>query len=143
MVQWVKDLALLHLWCRVQLWLRFDPWPGNFHMLQVRPKKKKKKVLLYSIRNYIQHPVINHNGKECEKDIYTVVPIVAQWVKNLTSIHEDVDLIPGLAQWLRIRCFHEQLCMSQMRLRSSVAVAVAKAGSCSSNSALSLETSIC
>ena len=23
-------------------------------------------VLLYSIRNYIQYPVINHNGKECE-----------------------------------------------------------------------------
>ena len=28
------------------------------------------------------------------------VPIVAQWVKNPTSIHEDVGLIPGLAQWL-------------------------------------------
>ena len=25
------------------LWLRFDPWPGNFHMLKVWPKKKKKK----------------------------------------------------------------------------------------------------
>ena len=25
------------------------------------------------------------------------VPIMAQRVKNLTSIHEDVDLIPGLA----------------------------------------------
>ena len=26
------------------------------------------------------------------------VPTVAQQVKNLTSIHEDVGLIPGLAQ---------------------------------------------
>ena len=25
------------------------------------------KVLLYSTRNYIQYPVINHNGKEYEK----------------------------------------------------------------------------
>ena len=25
-----------------QLQLPFDPWPGNFHMLQVQPLKKKK-----------------------------------------------------------------------------------------------------
>ena len=25
-IQWVKDPALL------QLWLRFDPWPRNFHV---------------------------------------------------------------------------------------------------------------
>ena len=29
------------------------------------------------------------------------VPIVAWWVKNSTSIHEDVGSIPGLAQWIK------------------------------------------
>ena len=41
--QWVKDLALLQLWRRSQLRLRFNSWPKNFHMLQVMQKKKKKK----------------------------------------------------------------------------------------------------
>jgi len=27
--------------------------------------------------------------------------MVALWVKNLTSIHNDVGLTPGLAQWVK------------------------------------------
>ena len=28
-------------------------------------------------------------------------PVVAQWVKNRTSIHEDVGSIPGLTCWVK------------------------------------------
>ena len=46
MAQWVRDLVLLLHWLGLLLWLRFDPWPGNFCMLWLcyrsapRPKKK-------------------------------------------------------------------------------------------------------
>ena len=36
------------LWCRPRLQLRFDPWPRNFHMPQVRPSPPKKKCGLLS-----------------------------------------------------------------------------------------------
>ena len=46
-VQWVKDPVLLQLWCRLQLRLKFNPWPGNFHIPRVRPKKRKKRFAKY------------------------------------------------------------------------------------------------
>lgn len=43
MVQWVKGPAL-SLQGRGSLpWRRFGPQTGNFHMLLVQPKKKRKK----------------------------------------------------------------------------------------------------
>ena len=46
-VQWIEDLVLPQLWYRSQQWLRFSPWPGNFHVLWVQPKKKKKGQLVF------------------------------------------------------------------------------------------------
>ena len=33
----LKDLALLQLWHRWQLWFTFSPWPRNFHRPRVQP----------------------------------------------------------------------------------------------------------
>ena len=44
-VLWVKDLVFLQLWHRSKLWLRFDPWPGNFQMPQGQPKEKKRYIV--------------------------------------------------------------------------------------------------
>ena len=36
-----KYLALPQLWYRSQRQLKFSPWPGNFHMIQVWPQTNK------------------------------------------------------------------------------------------------------
>ena len=39
LTQWVKGSGV----ATAKMWLRFNPWPRNFHKLWVRPFKKKKK----------------------------------------------------------------------------------------------------
>ena len=45
--QWVKDPAFSLLWLCLHLWLRFNPWPGNFCKLPVQPKKKYIYICIY------------------------------------------------------------------------------------------------
>ena len=42
-----------------------------------------------------------NRGKSRVKSEGFRVPTVAQQLRNLTSIHEDTGLIPGLAQWIK------------------------------------------
>ena len=48
---------------------------------------------------------------------------MVQQAMHPTSIQEDLGLIPGLAQWVKIWYCHELWCRLQMQLRSGVAVA--------------------
>ena len=73
-------------------WLRV--WDQQCKILYIGWTNNK--VLLYSTGNYIQYAVINQNGKE-----YDGVPIVAQWLTNLTSNHEVSGSIPSLTQWVK------------------------------------------
>ena len=64
-------------------------------------------------------------------------------VTKSTSIHEDIDLIPGPARWVKGSGCSELPCRSKTQLESGVVLAVVKACGCSSNWTPSLGTSIC
>ena len=71
------------------------------------------------------------------------VLIVVQWVKNMTSTHEDLGSILVSLSRLRIWHYHKLWCRSQMWLGFSVAVAMTQVSTCSSNSTPSLGTAMC
>ena len=69
--QLVKEPVLSLQWLELLLWHGFDPCPRNFHM----PEAWQKKVS-------------------------PGVPVVAQWLTNLTRNHGVAGSVPALALWV-------------------------------------------
>ena len=48
-------------------------WTGSLGLSKLLHIALNNKVLLFSMGNYIQYPVINHKGKNIKKNVYICV----------------------------------------------------------------------
>ena len=105
-------------------------------------KLLKRIVLGIVFQFYLNLCLLNCDSYDPKKVFcFLGVPIVVQWLTNPTGNH--TDSIPALAQWVDDQAFPVLWRRLQTRLGSRVAVALAKAGTYSSDSTPSLGTSIC
>ena len=78
----IRQLSLQQ--CGLPLWWRFSPWPGNFHMPEVQPKKEKCK----------------------SKPQWNITSQLSEWLLSertqITNVVEDVEKgepVVGNANW--------------------------------------------
>ena len=121
---WVRSLTSLielriwccrELWCSLQTQLRSsaavavvqagscgsdsDPWPGNFHMLQVGPKKKKKITFIF-IQQSTQtnlHTLKKETRSSCcscAASLFFSVKYIYVFARKCTPFHFNVYGLP-------------------------------------------------
>ena len=74
----------------------FKVTPAEKNLLTITP------VMASATRKTNKFPLLGGNKKKQEvNNLIPGVPVVAQWVKNPTSVHEDEGMIPDLSGLLK------------------------------------------
>ena len=71
------------------------PEEPNFQFSLINVPSKRQRTLCLS------HMSVSIPRESTSQVLRQGVPVVAQWLTNLTNNYEDVGSIPGLAQWLK------------------------------------------
>ena len=67
----------------------------NFLETYSLPKLNQEEI------DQLNRPLSRNENESVIKHSLPEVPVVAQWLTNLTRNHEVVDSVPGLAQWVK------------------------------------------
>ena len=96
-VQWVKDLSLSLQWHGLLLGDGFDPWPRNFHMPQVQPKKQTSEDM--PIRIFKFRVNISYNSLQGKKKFFLLTNgyFASEWTTGTleTTINPSLPWLPG------------------------------------------------
>ena len=98
--QWVKDPALLRLWHRWQLQLRFDPWTRNFHIPSAANKKRGEGEWLLYLPSLMPFPVLFISSQRARFLLYYVILL-----KEIPLTFSRADLMvmdPSVFVWKSI-----------------------------------------
>ena len=71
--------------------------------MQTKPQTNKSSFNTINLMGYMMLSYKNKNAnfEFNKKEFWDFLPVVAQRVKILTSIHEEAGSFPGLVQWVK------------------------------------------
>ena len=117
MAQQVKDPALSQQQLRSLLWRRYDPWPRNFHVAWVQPRRKKKWDIAWVIHSWLLTYILctwswlvrawGHWEHRMEQGAPQEAPSLSRPSEHSQDGPKGPGLVPGLSKDLHQPLFQD------------------------------------